>query len=401
MQAHGGRPPEGAAGVRTRREQRLQHLDEPIGHNRDLHARRFFLWATARAPRRSPCKGARTKRARGAPGLPSAPRRSLHESKRSDQDEDPETVALALTDTLMLAVTFPTALSWDPTHAMPAAPMSPIALNVDSVCDAIPLDPRIRSLSARVSLNALPMSVRCVWNEAYSAASPSMSKFTCGGEHSSVACACAWQSPWQVAVPLQLSVPVHVGLLTAAEQEPWHSPMHVAEPGVYEHVPLHMPLHEAPAATLQLPVHMALHVPPENIPVHIAEHDPDALASQVPTHLPLHAAPVIELPSHMPVQLPPHVPEKLALQPASQVPVHIGAVHDPEHSPMHETAAVAVHEPLHVPLQAKLGAFTSHCALHDPLQSTTTSPPVQLAITSQLALASQSASQLACTPMSA
>ena len=87
----------------------------------------------------------------------------------------------------MLAVTLPTAESWDPTHAMPAAPMSPIALNVDSVCEAIPLEPRIRSLSARVSLNALPISPRCVWNDAYKVASPSMSKFTCGGEHSRLA----------------------------------------------------------------------------------------------------------------------------------------------------------------------------------------------------------------------
>ncbi len=179
--------------------------------------------------------------------------------------------------------------------------------------------------------------------------------------------------------------------------------MHVAEPGVYEHVLLHMPLHERAGRHVAASGgDMALHVPPREHPgAHRAEHDLDAFASQVPTHLPLHAAPVIEFPSHMPVQLPPHVPEKLALQPASQVPVHIGAVHDPEHSPMHETAAVAVHEPLQEPVHAKLGAVTSHWALHDPLQPTTTSPPVQLAFTSQLALAWQSASQLACTPMSA
>src|SRR5580693_4527969 len=106
---------------------------------------------------------------------------------------------------------------------------------------------------------------------------------------------------------------------------------------------------------------MPLQVPPENMPVHMAMQEPDAFASQVPVHLPLHAAPLIAAPSHMPVQFPPQVPEKFAVHPASQLPVHIGAVHEPEHSPLHWTAAVAVHEPLHVPEHAKLGAVTSHC----------------------------------------
>src|SRR5271165_712173 len=48
-------------------------------------------------------------------------------------------------------------------------------------------------------------------------------------------------------------------------------------------------------------------------------------------------------------------------------------------------------------MHTRLGLVTSHSALHDPLHPTTTSPPVQLAETSQLALAAQVASQLACT----
>jgi hypothetical protein len=65
-------------------------------------------------------------------------------------------------------------------------------------------------------------------------------------------------------------------------QPPWQLPVHIAAPGVYEHVPLHEPLHIAPAATLQLPVHMPLHVPPEKCPMHCAWQLPVAFASHVP-----------------------------------------------------------------------------------------------------------------------
>jgi hypothetical protein len=95
------------------------------------------------------------------------------------------------------------------------------------------------------------------------------------------------------------------------------------------------------------------------------------------------------------VQCPPQLPEKLAEHPAEQLPVQVGASQLPVHSPEQLTAAVAVHSPLHVPLQAKLGAWTSHCAPQVPLHVPTTSPPVQLAVTSQLALAAHDAWQLA------
>jgi hypothetical protein len=228
-----------------------------------------------------------------------------------------------------------------------------------------------------------------------------MSIANCGGEQFKLALACAWQFAWQLAAALQLSIPVHEGGVVVTVQLPWQLPMHVADPGVYEHVPLHMPVQLAPAWTLQLPVHIPMHWPPVNMPVHAAEQLPLACASHVPSHLPLQVVPEADEPSHIPVHLPPHDPLKLAVQPAAHVPVHIGASQLPEHSPMHWTAAVAVHDPLHVPMQAKLGAVTSQVASHEPLQPTTTSPPVQLALTSQLALAVQLASQVPWTMRSA
>jgi hypothetical protein len=146
---------------------------------------------------------------------------------------------------------------------------------------------------------------------------------------------------------------------------------------------------------------MPLHVPPEKFPVHIAMQEPEALASHVPTHLPMQAAPLTEFPSHVPMQLPPQEPVNIAEHPASHEPVHIGAVQVPVHSPLHCTAALAVQEPLHVPMQAKLGAVTSHWALQVPMHATSTSPPVQLAMTSQFALAWHSASHEAWTLRSA
>ncbi len=114
-------------------------------------------------------------------------------------------MALALTDTLTLACTIPATDSSLATHPAPEAPMSPMALNVAAVL-----------------------------------------------------------LPWHSALAEQLSMPVHVGGVVMTEHEPWHSPMQVADPGVYEQVPLHMPLHIAPAATVHLPVHIPLQVPPEN-----------------------------------------------------------------------------------------------------------------------------------------
>ena len=38
-----------------------------------------------------------------------------------------------------------------------------------------------------------------------------------------------------------------LGRATSAEHIPWHSPWHVAVPGMYEHLPLHLPVHIAPA----------------------------------------------------------------------------------------------------------------------------------------------------------
>jgi hypothetical protein len=136
------------------------------------------------------------------------------------------------------------------------------------------------------------------------------------------------------------------------------------------------------------------------LPVHAAEHDPLAFAEQVPEHVPAQAAfvtwvvPLLAL--QLPVQLPPHEPEKLALQPASHVPDHVGAVHVPEHVPLHCTAADAVHEPWHEPVQLALGAVTSHSALQEPLQPTSIVPPVHVAgVTVQFACASHEAWTLA------
>ena len=177
-----------------------------------------------------------------------------------------------------------------------------------------------------------------------------------GGEHTTWALALALQSPWHSAAPEHESVPVHDGWVIATLQPPWHWPLQVADPGVYEQVPLHVPLHVAPVDTLHLPVHFPLQVPPENVPEQAAWHAPLAWASHVPAQVPLQVAPLTLLPLHVPVQLPPQLPEKFAVHPALQLPLQLGASQVPVHSPLQLTAAVAVHSPLHVPLHAKLGS---------------------------------------------
>src|SRR5438477_398896 len=57
--------------------------------------------------------------------------------------------------------------------------------------------------------------------------------------------------------------------------------------------------------------------------------------------------------------------------------------------------------PWQLPMHATLGAVTSHSASHVPLHCTTTSPPVQCALMSQLAFALHVAWQFACALMSA
>jgi hypothetical protein len=75
----------------------------------------------------------------------------------------PDTVALALTDTLMLAWAWTATDAAEAKHTAPEMPTSPIALNASIVLPAtVPIGP----VSAIVELTATPISSRCAWKDA-------------------------------------------------------------------------------------------------------------------------------------------------------------------------------------------------------------------------------------------
>jgi hypothetical protein len=80
-----------------------------------------------------------------------------------------------------------------------------------------------------------------------------------GGGQFTLIEACAWQSELHCAAALHMSVPWQLGGLTAAEQLPWHVPVHMAIGCVYLQVPPQVPMHMAMPETAHWPMHIALH----------------------------------------------------------------------------------------------------------------------------------------------
>jgi hypothetical protein len=138
-------------------------------------------------------------------------------------------LALAVTDTLTLALAWAAADTPLPAQDNPATPMSPIAWKVAAVLLA---SSAAGPLSSVIMANASPHALMCASKACCSFTSPTTTTVACGFEQSIVACASALHEPRHSALAMQLREPVHRGGLALAEQEPWHSPSHVAVPGM-------------------------------------------------------------------------------------------------------------------------------------------------------------------------
>src|SRR5689334_18617878 len=100
-------------------------------------------------------------------------------------------LALAETDTLMLASASAAAATDVARHAAPFTPTSPSVSNAAMVLPAAFL---MGSFSAIVRLTASPKSLMCASSAAASLASPTTNTSAAGGGQLTLACACAWQS---------------------------------------------------------------------------------------------------------------------------------------------------------------------------------------------------------------
>lgn len=259
---------------------------------------------------------------------------------------EPETLALAMTETLTEALAVMAALPATVAQAsalplwLPMSPATVVASAVSLPAASTSMGPWI--FAAWMSAGRF-FSTVATTAVTLALAFAAHSSLTVGGVHDAWMLAWPWHEAWHCAFELHLAgvtEPSHFGAVAV----PVQPPLQLTDPPQ---------LTPPDAVILQLPLQVPLQVPLQcpgepGMNVHIASH----LPLQVPVHMPVLGIAVPPLAVQVPLQLPAQVPVQ-SIEPA------VGGVHIPVQSASHEPwhmawtiadpsqYAFALHMPLH------------------------------------------------------